>query len=79
MSIRGDRPVVVFAKTDDRTYLYQVFGSDSKWSSALVELARSSNNKLKGKENPKCRISMRRLIEAIPDLPVARAAGALDD
>lgn len=76
---QGDRPVVVFAKTDDRTYLYQVFGSDSKWSSALVELARSSNNKLKGKENPKCRISMRRLIEAIPDLPVARAAGALDD
>jgi hypothetical protein len=69
----GARPVVVFVKTGERTYLYQVFGSNSKWTNDLLALARQSNDRLRKTENVKCRISVRKLMEAMPDLPLVNA------
>ena len=69
----GARPVVVFVKTGERTYLYQVFDSNSKWTNDLLALARQSNERLRKTENVKCRISVRKLMEAMPDLPLVNA------
>lgn len=75
----GDRPIVVFVRTGERTYLYQVFDSNSSWTEDLIALAKQSNSKLRKNENPKCRISFSKLKESLPDLPIIDASEKSDE
>ncbi len=74
----GDNPIAVFLKTGPRTYLYQIFGSNSPWSKDLKAFAKKSNPKLPENQLPKCWIEPDALRAQFPELPILNAKQVFD-
>lgn len=75
----GEFPIAVFLKTGSRTYLYQVFGSDSSWHEALESFALQHNPDLRANQHPKCWIEPGILKSQYPDLPIFNVKNNSDD
>lgn len=66
----GDYPIVVFVKTGSRSYIYEVFDSESEWLEPLREFAIANNPELRSGHLPKCQTEVATLKAALPDLPI---------
>lgn len=68
----GKNPMVVFVKTGQRDYVYQVVGTDSPYHEKLIDFARRHNSSLKKNEGPKCWCDVTPLREEMPELAIFR-------
>jgi hypothetical protein len=71
----GGHPMVVFLKTGSRSFLYQVFGTDSPYNGRLADFAVRHNGKLRKNDNPKCWCEAEPLRREMPELAIFAAKG----
>lgn len=76
-------PIVVFIKTDERSYLYEIFDNSSvktaEWLNQLVDFATRNAGARRPTEKPKCWTTLNMLSTALPDLPILKARANLVD
>ena len=69
-NLQPRNPIVVFLKTGERTYLYQLFEDGDPLFDKLIDFAIVNNPKKPKTELPKCRVSAETLRQAFPDIQI---------